>query len=62
MNVKIQDGCDEFCSYCIIPLVRGKPQSRPLDEVLTEIQTLVQKGLKNLLLQNYHRQIPVARA
>jgi len=50
VNVKIQDGCDEFCSYCIIPLVRGKPQSRPLDEVLTEIQTLVQKGFKELVI------------
>lgn len=50
VNIKIQDGCDEFCSYCIIPLVRGKPQSRSLNDILTEIKTLVQKGFQELVI------------
>lgn len=50
VNVKIQDGCDGFCSYCIIPLVRGKPQSRDLKEILEEVKTLSDQGYQELVL------------
>lgn len=48
--VKIQDGCDNFCSYCIIPYTRGKFRSRPKKEILDEIHTLVCKGFKEIVL------------
>lgn len=48
--VKIQDGCDNFCSYCVIPLTRGKSRSRDKDEVIQEIQRLVDNGYKEIVL------------
>lgn len=48
--VKIEDGCDRFCSYCIIPYARGRVRSRPLDELQTELQTLVKKGYCEVVL------------
>ena len=48
--VKIQDGCDNFCSYCIIPFVRGKFHSRPKKDVLNEIHELVQNGFQEIVL------------
>ena len=48
--VKIQDGCDNFCSYCIIPYVRGKFRSRPRNDVLKEIHELVNNGFKEIVL------------
>jgi len=48
--VKVQDGCDNFCSYCIVPYVRGAPRSRPLKEVRAEISALVQSGVKEVVL------------
>ena len=38
LMVKIQDGCDRYCSYCIVPLLRGKPKSRTIKEILSDIQ------------------------
>ena len=52
--VKIQDGCENFCSYCIIPYVRGKCRSKDFDTVLTEIQTLVNNGFKEEVLTGIH--------
>ena len=52
--VKIQDGCENFCSYCIIPYVRGKCRSKDFDTVLTEIQTLVNNGFKEVVLTGIH--------
>lgn len=49
-NLKIQDGCDNFCTYCIIPLVRGNPVSRNADEILTEFRTLIKNGYKEIVL------------
>ena len=48
--VKIQDGCDAFCSYCIVPYVRGKMASRPEKDVLCEIKNLVGKGYPEIVL------------
>ncbi len=48
--LKIQDGCDNFCSYCKVPLVRGRSRSRQLEEVLNEANFLVKKGFKELVL------------
>ncbi len=52
--VKIQDGCDNFCSYCIIPYVRGKPRSKDPDKVMEEIKTLVQNGYQEVVLTGIH--------
>lgn len=49
-SLKIQDGCDNFCSFCIIPSVRGRAVSRPLDEVLAAAQGLLADGRKELVL------------
>lgn len=48
--VKIQDGCNMSCTYCIIPFARGKEHSRSLDDVVTEVQTLVDTGYKEIIL------------
>lgn len=48
--VKIQEGCNRFCSYCIIPYARGQVRSRNLDEVLKECRQLVDKGFKEIIL------------
>jgi len=48
--VKVQDGCDNFCSYCIVPYVRGNPRSRAADEVKSEVRELASKGFKEIVL------------
>lgn len=48
--VKVQDGCDSYCTYCIIPYVRGRSRSRPLSEIIEEIQGLVKNGYKEVVL------------
>lgn len=48
--VKIQDGCDSYCTYCIIPYVRGRSRSRGVDEILEEIIGLVHNGYKEVVL------------
>ena len=48
--IKIQDGCDRFCSYCIVPFLRGRPISRPLNDVIIEIQNVVASGCKEVIL------------
>ena len=52
--VKIQDGCENFCSYCIIPYTRGKCRSKDKDKVLKEIKTLVNNGYKEIVLTGIH--------
>lgn len=52
--VKIQDGCDNFCSYCIIPFVRGKCRSKEESKVLEEISILVKNGYKEIVLTGIH--------
>ena len=48
--VKIEDGCDRFCSYCIIPKSRGRVRSKPLDTLKNEIETLANGGIKEIVL------------
>lgn len=52
--IKIQDGCENFCSYCIIPYVRGKCRSKNFQTVLEEIQNYVQHGYKEVVLTGIH--------
>lgn len=52
--VKIEDGCSQFCSYCIIPYARGPLRSRPLADILAEVQELVDKGYLELVLTGIH--------
>ncbi|MEE1038924.1 MAG: tRNA (N(6)-L-threonylcarbamoyladenosine(37)-C(2))-methylthiotransferase MtaB [Eubacterium sp.] len=49
-NVKIQEGCNRFCSYCIIPYARGPVRSREIEEVIKECETLIEKGFKEIVL------------
>lgn len=49
-NLKIQDGCDNYCSFCIIPFARGPARSRLLSDILTEAQSLVRSGHQELVL------------
>lgn len=48
--VKVQDGCNSFCTYCIIPYVRGRSRSRTLKEVVAEVETLIANGFKEVVL------------
>ncbi len=48
--LKIAEGCNNYCAYCIIPYLRGKYRSRPLDDVLYEARTLAQDGVKELIV------------
>ena len=48
--VKIQDGCDNFCTYCIIPFVRGRAISRPADDIMNNIREVVEKGAKEIVI------------
>ncbi len=48
--VKIEDGCDRFCSYCIIPFARGRVRSRSIESIKTEINTLAEKGFSEIVL------------
>jgi len=49
-NLMIEDGCENFCSYCIVPYVRGKVRSRPIDEIINEAREMVANGVKELVL------------
>jgi len=48
--VKVQDGCNSFCSYCIVPLVRGREKSLPVDQVVDEVRHRVAQGYKEVVL------------
>ena len=52
--VKIEDGCNNFCSYCTIPYTRGVARSRDKDEIIEEITTLVEHGFKEIVLTGIH--------
>ena len=52
--VKVQDGCNQFCSYCIIPYARGRVRSRKLADICEEIQGLTQKGITEVVLTGIH--------
>lgn len=52
--VKVQDGCDRFCSYCIIPYARGRVRSRKLENVVTEVEQIVDKGIQEVVITGIH--------
>lgn len=52
--LKIQDGCDQFCSYCIIPYARGPVRSRSLEDVIHEAEGFAQRGYKEVVLTGIH--------
>lgn len=52
--IKVQDGCDRFCSYCIIPYARGHIRSRKIQNVVEEIKTIAQKGIKEVVITGIH--------
>lgn len=52
--IKIEDGCNQFCSYCIIPYVRGRVRSRGIEEVLAEIKRLAVEGYREVVLTGIH--------
>ena len=53
-NVKVQDGCNQFCSYCIIPYARGRVRSRGLEDVVNEVRRLASNGYKEVVLTGIH--------
>lgn len=52
--VKVQDGCDRFCSYCIIPYARGRVRSRKPSSIIDEITAIAQKGIKEVVITGIH--------
>lgn len=52
--IKIQDGCNQFCSYCAIPLARGRVRSRRAEDILTEVRGMVEAGYKEIVLTGIH--------
>lgn len=53
-HLKIQEGCDRFCTYCIIPYARGPIRSRPLSDVRAELQKLAEAGFREVVLTGIH--------
>ena len=49
-SIKIQDGCDNFCTYCIVPSVRGRAVSRPLPDILENVKRVVDNGFKEIVI------------
>ena len=52
--IKVQDGCDRFCTYCIIPYARGHVRSRKPESVITEIKEIAKKGIKEVVITGIH--------
>ena len=52
--IKVQDGCSAFCTYCIIPYVRGRMTSRPLDDIANEAQRIADSGIKEVVITGVH--------
>ena len=52
--IKIQDGCNRYCSYCIIPYTRGIVRSKPVDDVMKEVNLLVSSGVREIVLTGIH--------
>jgi len=53
-TIKIQDGCNQYCTYCIIPYTRGKIRSRHIESVISEVERLVQSGYQEIILTGIH--------
>jgi threonylcarbamoyladenosine tRNA methylthiotransferase MtaB len=55
-SVKVQDGCNSFCSFCIVPFLRGRSRSRPAQDVTAEVRRLVDNGYREIVLSGIHIQ------
>lgn len=53
-EIKVQDGCDRYCTYCIIPYARGPVRSRNMDEIYKEIEKISQTGIKEIVITGIH--------
>ena len=52
--IKVQDGCNQFCSYCIIPFTRGRVRSRKMENIMEEVRNLAASGYKEIVLTGIH--------
>ena len=52
--IKVQDGCDRFCSYCLIPYARGRVRSRNPESVVEEVKSIAEKGIKEVVMTGIH--------
>jgi threonylcarbamoyladenosine tRNA methylthiotransferase MtaB len=52
--IKIQDGCDRFCSYCLIPYARGRVRSRKPEAIVKEIENIAKNGIKEVVITGIH--------
>ena len=52
--IKVQDGCNQFCSYCIIPYARGRIRSRKIENVISEIKKIAKNGIKEVVITGIH--------
>ncbi len=52
--IKVQDGCNQFCSYCIIPYARGRIRSRNIENIIKEIKKIAQNGIKEVVITGIH--------
>lgn len=53
-NLKVQEGCNMACSYCIIPMARGASKSLPVEDIITELDALVERGYREVILTGIH--------
>ena len=53
-TIKIQDGCDRFCTYCIVPFARGRVRSRGLNNIIEEVQKIAKRGIKEVIITGIH--------
>jgi len=53
-TIKIEDGCNNFCSYCIIPYAKGRVRSREAGSIINEIQDAVSNGIKEVVITGIH--------
>ena len=54
VDIKIQDGCNQFCSYCLIPMARGRVRSRKMEDIFEEVSNLAKQGYKEVVLTGIH--------
>ena len=52
--IKVQDGCNQFCSYCIIPYARGRVRSRKIENIIKEVEQIVDNGMKEIVITGIH--------
>ena len=53
-NIKVQDGCNNFCSYCLIPYARGRIRSRKSESIIKEVTQIAEKGIKEIVITGIH--------